>query len=61
MDDNDLMPFGKYKGKKIIDVPDEYLLWLYDRLHSGVLLDYIYDNLDSIRANIAYRNEETND
>ena len=23
--------FGKYKGKEIEDVPDDYLLWLYDQ------------------------------
>jgi uncharacterized protein (DUF3820 family) len=21
------MPFGKYKGRRLIDVPEEYLLW----------------------------------
>ena len=21
------MPFGKYQGRKLIDVPEEYLLW----------------------------------
>ena len=25
---NDYMPFGKYQGRVIIDVPEEYLLWL---------------------------------
>lgn len=24
---NDFMPFGKYQGRIIIDVPEEYLLW----------------------------------
>ena len=24
---NMAMPFGKYKGKRLIDVPEEYLLW----------------------------------
>lgn len=35
MDSNDLhditkvsMPFGKYKGRLIMDVPENYLLWL---------------------------------
>lgn len=26
--DNDTMPFGKYKDKKLIDVPDFHLDWL---------------------------------
>jgi len=24
---NDFMPFGKYQGRILIDVPEEYLLW----------------------------------
>ncbi|WP_105637668.1 DUF3820 family protein [Cronobacter dublinensis] len=24
---NTEMPFGKYKGRRLIDVPEEYLLW----------------------------------
>lgn len=29
MDDNSIMPFGKYKGKKVIEVPDNYLIWFW--------------------------------
>lgn len=28
---NDYMPFGKYQGRVIIDVPEEYLLWFAKR------------------------------
>ncbi|AGN85120.1 MULTISPECIES: DUF3820 family protein [Enterobacteriaceae] len=24
---NTLMPFGKYQGRRLIDLPEEYLLW----------------------------------
>lgn len=24
---NTIMPFGKYKGHRLIDLPEEYLLW----------------------------------
>lgn len=47
MKDTDLMPFGKYKGKAMIDVPASYLLWL-DRegcKHKKVAA-YIADNME---------------
>ena len=25
--DDDIMPFGKYKGKSLDQVPDSYLIW----------------------------------
>ena len=25
------MPFGKFQGKRLIEVPEEYLLWFVDR------------------------------
>jgi hypothetical protein len=31
MTDQDLMPFGKYKGEKMEKVPASYLLWLRDQ------------------------------
>ena len=55
--DNSPMPYGKYKGKKMGEVPDEYLLWLYtysspcDNPEDRVIA-YIEENLDAIKANI---------
>lgn len=46
INDNSLMPFGKYKGSKMIDVPASYLLWLYDNgLKDGDIKNYILDNM----------------
>ena len=28
---NTSMPFGKYKGKLLIDIPEDYLLWLANK------------------------------
>ena len=28
MKDEDKMPFGKYKGERLADVPENYLRWL---------------------------------
>ena len=47
MEDNSTMPFGKYKGLKMANVPAWYLLSLYDnnRCYGG-LKEYINDNYD---------------
>lgn len=44
------MPFGKYVGKPMINVPAKYLLWLFDNgcSHDGVR-KYITANLDVLR------------
>lgn len=52
--DDDLMPFGKYAGKYMWDVPGSYLLWLEEKikhkapnkrsLQEKYLLEYIEDN-----------------
>ncbi len=30
---NTEMPFGKYKGRRLIDLPEEYLLWFARRMN----------------------------
>lgn len=52
--DNSLMPFGKHQGKKLVDVPGSYLLWLESNinlknsnkrsLNEKELLKYIEEN-----------------
>jgi uncharacterized protein (DUF3820 family) len=47
LNDNSPMPFGKYKGQKMENVPASYLLWLYDENKCNrEVRDYIADNLD---------------
>jgi uncharacterized protein (DUF3820 family) len=47
------MPYGKYKGTKMIDVPASYLLWLYENSYCSVTVNnYIKDNLDVIKEEI---------
>lgn len=49
MDDQSLMPFGKYKGRKMEDVPAEYLLWLRDENCRNLeVKEYIEDNLRAL-------------
>lgn len=50
MDDNSIMPWGVHKGKKMANVPDDYLVWIYDNNKcSGEVRKYIEDNLDSLK------------
>jgi uncharacterized protein (DUF3820 family) len=59
MTDESIMPFGKHKGEKLANVPPEYLLWLYDEGKCyGELRAYIADNMDSIKAEIEYKNKQ---
>lgn len=53
--DNDLMPFGKYKGKPMVTIPDSYLYFIYHKgglQHQGVK-KYIMANLASIEKSVS--------
>lgn len=44
--DNTLMPFGKFSGNKMINVPAWYLVKIYESgIAGGQLKEYIKDNL----------------
>lgn len=49
--DDTIMWFGKYKGTKLANVPDEYLLYLYNNNNKayGKLKEYIENNLDNLK------------
>lgn len=52
--DSDLMPFGKYEGTQMIDVPASYLIWLYKdgEMSKGNVRDYIEENLEVLKQKI---------
>jgi uncharacterized protein (DUF3820 family) len=51
--DDSLMEFGEHKGKKLAEVPDSYLLGLYESGKCfGPIKVYIGENIDAIRANV---------
>jgi uncharacterized protein (DUF3820 family) len=53
MNDSSLMPFGKFKGVKMIDVPAEHLLYIYENYKLyGEVKAYIEENLDVIKEQI---------
>jgi uncharacterized protein (DUF3820 family) len=49
------MSFGKYKGRNILNVPDDYLYYLYEEgiseNYAGVH-KYIQDNINIIKHNL---------
>jgi len=51
--DESEMPYGKFKGEKMANVPASHLLWLYDNdKASPAVKEYIEDNLDVLRKDI---------
>ena len=50
MSDDDIMPFGAHRGKKMKNVPASYLHWFY---HEGngfpEVRQYIKDNMEAIK------------
>lgn len=50
--DSTIMPWGAHKGKRLIDVPGSYLLWLYREKKQTIrqpLIDYIEDNIEVLK------------
>jgi uncharacterized protein (DUF3820 family) len=53
MDDNSIMPFGKYKGQKLANIPGDYLLWLYkENKCFGQLKEYIEENKEVLNKEV---------
>lgn len=53
LQDHDPMPFGKYKGEKMEDVPASYLLWLYDNNKCNTQVkEYIEDCIDVLKLEV---------
>jgi uncharacterized protein (DUF3820 family) len=54
--DDSLMPYGKHKGEKMIDIPADYLLYLYDTgALSNEVSKYVNDNLDVLKQQAKQR------
>lgn len=51
--DTSLMPWGKWKGHKMANVPPEYLIWLLDNEKcSGQVKAYIEENKSFLELEI---------
>jgi hypothetical protein len=55
LQDDDPMPFGKYKGTPMQDVPASYLFWLWN---NGMKNDKQSDVADYIRRNLSVLRQE---
>lgn len=54
--DYDLMPFGKYKGRTMADVPASYLMWLWDNgCDNELVKNYIHNSMDAIKQELGDR------
>ena len=51
--DKSIMPWGKYKGKKMANVPADYLLWVFEnnKCSYDVAL-YVRDNMDVLQKQV---------
>lgn len=59
IDENWILPFGKYKGQKLESVPYSYLVWLYDNKQAtGELKKWIENNVPLIQAQIRAQNKK---
>jgi uncharacterized protein (DUF3820 family) len=59
MNDESLMPFGKYKNEKMANIPASYLMWLYDNNKCSLeVREYIKDNLDVLREEVRREQEK---
>lgn len=51
--DLDPMPFGKYKGTPMQDVPATYLLWLKNEgCNNPYVANYIHNNWEAIESEL---------
>jgi uncharacterized protein (DUF3820 family) len=51
--DKSKMPFGKYEGVEMVNVPAEYLLWIFENNKcSKEVAFYIKENLESLKLEI---------
>jgi hypothetical protein len=49
VNDSTIMPFGKHKGKRLDEVPADYLLWLADQPEVKYKYPTIFVYIDSRR------------
>jgi len=58
LDDNSIMPYGRYKGRKMANIPAGYLLWLLENNKCcSKVKKYIEESMAALEKEVAeYRN-----
>jgi uncharacterized protein (DUF3820 family) len=46
-----VMPFGRYQGRRLIELPEPYVIWLRNRGFPGGRLGELLENIYVIKAN----------
>ena len=51
------MPFGKYKGTKMANVPASYLIWIFENNKCSIeVIKYVRENLDVLKEEVKREN-----
>lgn len=61
--DESIMPFGRYQGKKMEDVPASYLIWMWDegnKINDSRVREYVLENLDVLRKQVEETKNKNN-
>ena len=59
--DESPMPWGKYKGEQMINIPASYLIWCYDNGKcSGDVKEYIKDNYNVLNEEVRREKKKNN-
>ncbi len=57
LNDSSKMPFGKYTGIRLANVPADYLIWIYENKKCTAEVEaYIKDNLDALKKEVEEKN-----
>ncbi|MFA6974020.1 MAG: DUF3820 family protein [Parcubacteria group bacterium] len=58
--DESPMPWGMHQGKQMMDVPADYLVWLYENNKvNGDVKRYIESNMDTLKLEIEQKKKRS--
>lgn len=62
LNDSSFMPFGKWTGTRMANVPADYLLWLYDNKKCNAeVAEYIKENIDVLKKQVEEEKSKESD